>query len=87
MNAAIFWDIALCSLYVKQCFKGKFQLLHAGFLIGCISALKMEVILSSETSVHIQTTLCYITEGGNVHNYRCKNLKSNKDNVFSLLCV
>jgi hypothetical protein len=32
------------------------------------------MILSSETSVHIQTTQHYVPEGANVHNYRCGNL-------------
>jgi hypothetical protein len=36
----------------------------------------MEVIRSSETSVHIQTTQRHIPEDGNIHNYRCENLKS-----------
>jgi hypothetical protein len=31
---------------------------------------------SSETSVHIRTTRCYIPEDGNIHNYRCENLGS-----------
>jgi hypothetical protein len=32
--------------------------------------------LSSETSVHIRTTRHYIPDDGNIHNYRCENLKS-----------
>jgi hypothetical protein len=38
--------------------------------------LKMEVICSSETSVHVRTTRRYIPEDGDFHNYRCENLKS-----------
>jgi hypothetical protein len=38
--------------------------------------LKMKVIISSETSVHIRTTRCYNTEDGRIHNYRCENLNS-----------
>jgi hypothetical protein len=38
--------------------------------------LKMEVICSSETSGRIRTTRRYITDDGNIHNYRCENLKS-----------
>jgi hypothetical protein len=48
------------------------HLLHVGFLLGWFSTLKMDVILSSETSVHIRTTLRYIIEDGN----SCENLKS-----------
>jgi hypothetical protein len=36
----------------------------------------MHVIRSSETSVRIRTTRCYIPEVNNVHNYRYENLKS-----------
>jgi hypothetical protein len=35
-----------------------------------------EVILSTETSVQIQTTRRYIPEGGYFHNYSCESLKS-----------
>jgi hypothetical protein len=41
------------------------------------SALKMEAICSSETSVDTQrTTRRYIPEDGTLHNHRCENLKS-----------
>jgi hypothetical protein len=43
------------------------HLLHSGFLLGWVSTLKMELIRSSETSVHIRTTRRYIPEGGNIH--------------------
>jgi hypothetical protein len=39
------------------------------------STLKMKVIRSSETSVHIWTTRRYIPDSI-IHNYRCENLKS-----------
>jgi hypothetical protein len=39
------------------------------------SILKTEVMLSSETSVHMWTTLRDIPEN-NIHNYRCDNLIS-----------
>jgi hypothetical protein len=47
-------------------------------LVSClaVSTLKMEVMRSTETSVHIQTTRCYISECGNIHIYRCENLNS-----------
>jgi hypothetical protein len=38
------------------------HLLHAGFLLGWLSTLKMEVRCSSETSVHIRTTQCHVPE-------------------------
>jgi hypothetical protein len=41
-----------------------------------ITVLKMEVIRSSETSVHISSTRLYIQEGGNIHNYLRENLKT-----------
>jgi hypothetical protein len=36
----------------------------------------MEVILSSETLVHIRTTQSCISEDGNFHNYRFEDFKS-----------
>jgi hypothetical protein len=44
--------------------------------------LKMEVIHSSETLVHIQTTHRCIPEDGDSHNYRCENLNSYSDSVM-----
>jgi hypothetical protein len=52
------------------------HLLRAAFLLCWFPTLKMEVIPSSETSIHIQTTRQYIPEDGNIHNYGCENLKS-----------
>jgi hypothetical protein len=37
-----------------------FDLLYAGFFLVWFSTLKIKVICSSETSVHIQTTRCFI---------------------------
>jgi hypothetical protein len=42
------------------------HLLKAGFLFCWFSTLKTEVIISSETSVHILTTRRYIPEDGNI---------------------
>jgi hypothetical protein len=42
---------------------------NAGFLFGWFSTLKMEVICSSKTLLHIQTTWYYIPEDGNIHLY------------------
>jgi hypothetical protein len=40
------------------------------------SALKMEAIYSSESSVDFQrATLSYIPEDSTLHNHRCENLK------------
>jgi hypothetical protein len=52
------------------------HLLHAGFLRASFSTLKMEVICSSEMSVHIGTTPHYTTENDNIRNYYCDNLTS-----------
>jgi hypothetical protein len=43
------------------------HLLKAGFLLGYFSTLKMQVIQTSETSVHIRTTWNYIPEDGNIN--------------------
>jgi hypothetical protein len=37
---------------------------------------KIEMVRSYKTSVHIWTTRRYIPEDGNIHDYRCENLKS-----------
>jgi hypothetical protein len=56
------------------------HLLHAGFLLGWFSTLKMEMLHSSETSVHIQSTQHHIPADGNFHNYHYENL-------ISYICV
>jgi hypothetical protein len=61
-EAAMFWDMPS-------------HLLHTGFFFGRISALKMEVIVSSETSVHIWTARLYIPDDDDIHTYLCKKLK------------
>jgi hypothetical protein len=74
MNVAIFWDIPPCSFYVNRRFGGTYHLhhqvhsysLHAGFMLGLFSTLKMGVMRSSETSVRIQTKRRYIPEDGNI---------------------
>jgi hypothetical protein len=40
-----------------------------------ILILKMDVISSSEISVHIRTAGSYIAENVSIHYYRCENLK------------
>jgi hypothetical protein len=52
------------------------HLLQVGFLLCWFSTQKTEVISSSETSVQVPTTRRYVLEDGNIHNYRCENLKS-----------
>jgi hypothetical protein len=44
--------------------------------LGSYFTMKMEVIRSFETSVHIRTTRRYILEDSSIHNYRRENLKS-----------
>jgi hypothetical protein len=43
------------------------QVLHSGFLLCWFVTLKMGIIRSPETSVHIRTTRRYIPEDGNIH--------------------
>jgi hypothetical protein len=66
MKSTIFWDITLCSLLsVNRLFGGTYRhLLSRWFLALLIfSALKMEAICSSETSVDTQQTIWrYIPE-------------------------
>jgi hypothetical protein len=80
MHAAICWDIAPCSPYVKRRF-GRTQhfhlqgrksawvrhLIHAVVFLGRFSTLKKEVLRSSETSFHKLTTWSYIPEDGNMN--------------------
>jgi hypothetical protein len=42
------------------------------------STLKMEAILSSETSVHTRSTQRHMPEDGILHNHLCENFKSYK---------
>jgi hypothetical protein len=87
IKLVIFWDIAPCSPYMNRCFGGTYHRHLQGrksaeqetsesssFLLGWYWTLKMEVIRSSETSVHIRSTRRYIPEDGNFHfhNYRCR---------------
>jgi hypothetical protein len=56
--------------YINRCFGESIArlpnlLLHSGFLFGWFSTSKMDVMFSSETSVHIRTTRHCIPEGGN----------------------
>jgi hypothetical protein len=77
LNVAISCDIALCSLYVNQQFRGTYH----PHLQGQNSAeqeisLQQVVMHSSETSIHVWTTRHSIPEDGKICNYYCENLKS-----------
>jgi hypothetical protein len=58
VNVATFWDIALCRPYTGSILPS--HLLHSRFLLGRFATMKMEVMRSSETSVHVRTTRHYI---------------------------
>jgi hypothetical protein len=77
LNFAIFWDIVPCSSYDNRNFERKHHLhlqvkksakqeTSVQHVARLISTLKMEVILSSEASVHIRLTRSYIPEDGNI---------------------
>jgi hypothetical protein len=51
---------------------------HAGSLLADFSTLKMEVICSSETSVHTRSTWRHIPEDSILHSHHRENLKSYK---------
>jgi hypothetical protein len=48
----------------------------AGSSLADFSALKMEAMCSSETSVYTRSTRCHIPEDGILHSHRRENLKS-----------
>jgi hypothetical protein len=48
------------------------------FLARLNFTLKMEAIISAETSVHIRTTRHNMPEDGSIDNYHCEDLKSYK---------
>jgi hypothetical protein len=96
LSTVTVWDITPCSpLNVNRRFGGTYRLhlqdrknklsksfVHAGFLLGLFSTLKMEAICSSETSVDVQrTTRRYIPEDSTLHDHRCENLKSNMETI------
>jgi hypothetical protein len=60
------WSMILFIELKRQVTTKCSHLLHTGFLSGWFSDLKMEVIRSSETSVNVRTTRCYILEDGNI---------------------
>jgi hypothetical protein len=55
------------------CSKWLCRILHVDFLLCWFSAIKMEVIRSSENSVRTRIKRCYIPEDGNIHyDYVCR---------------
>jgi hypothetical protein len=66
MKIKAFWDVALCSLGVKQ----QLPPLSQQWML-------MEAVHPSETSVYSnKTTWRYIPEGSNLHTHWSENLKS-----------
>jgi hypothetical protein len=77
VNVAIFWDIVHCSPYVNWCFRGTYHLR----LLGRESAeeetsLQQVARQNFPRNASSWTTRRHIPENGNIHNYRCDNLKS-----------
>jgi hypothetical protein len=71
MNVAVFCDVSPRNPYLNGRFGRIYYLhlhgcylLHAGFFFGWFSTLKMEVIISYETSSHVRNTRRYIPEDG-----------------------
>jgi hypothetical protein len=56
---------------------------HTGSWLKDFSTLKMEMIRSSETSVHTRSTQRHIPEDGILHSHCCENLKSYIKNIHS----
>jgi hypothetical protein len=88
MKSAVFWDMTPCTSCVNRNFGGTYRLhlqgrkihelkppAHADSSLADFSSLKMEVIYSSETLVHIDTWR-HIPEDGILHSHRHDNLES-----------
>jgi hypothetical protein len=60
---AILWDVAPCRSRVNRRF-GLHPLSYVGSSLADFSPIKMEVIRSSETSVHTRSTQRHIPEDG-----------------------
>jgi hypothetical protein len=85
---AFFWDVGPCRSCVKRRFGKTYRLhprppAHAGFSLTDFSTLKMEVIRSSETSVHTRATWRHIPQDSILHSHRNENLKSYKSKFDS----
>jgi hypothetical protein len=57
---------------------------YAGYSLADFSTLKMELIRSSETSVHIRSARRHIPKNGILHSHRSENLKSYKCVLFTV---
>jgi hypothetical protein len=84
MKNAVFWDVAPCRSCVNRRFGGTYHLLlqgrkirslqppaHAGSSLADFSTLKMEAIISSETSFHTRSTRRHIAEESILHDLIC----------------
>jgi hypothetical protein len=60
------------------------SIIHAGSSLADFSSLKMDVIGSSETSVHTRSTRRHIPEDGILYSHRSENLKSYKTEICFL---
>jgi hypothetical protein len=82
MKNVAFWDIVPYRACANRCLGGKYRLQLQGRKISergtSLSRwlLKLEAILSSETSVHTSSTRRHIPEDGVLHSHRRENLKS-----------
>jgi hypothetical protein len=78
-NVAIFRDIASCSQYVNRRFGVTYHLdlqsPKSSEQEINVQQVKIGMIFSSETLVHIRTIGLYIPGDGNVHTYFWENLK------------
>jgi hypothetical protein len=66
MNIAIFWNIEQCSPYMNRRFIA-WPTAARWFLARHFSTLNVEMMSSSETSLHMLTTRRYIPEDGDSH--------------------
>jgi hypothetical protein len=90
MKVAIFWDTAPCNPYMSRRFGGTYHFQFQGPKSACSTWLGLSAdrgMRPSETSVHIRTTRRYIPEDGNIHNYRCENLKSYINRLMFVACM
>jgi hypothetical protein len=72
LNVVILGDVVPCSTHIDRRFC--LAIGCTGFFAWMISTLKMEMIISSETSVQIRTTRCDIREDGNSKSVETWNL-------------
>jgi hypothetical protein len=95
LKNVIFWDVALCRSCVTRRFGGTYRLhlqgrkIHKrGTRVSTLAdfcTLKIEAILSAETSVHTRSTQRYIPEDDILHSHSCENVKSYILNICLLM--